>query len=572
MKRLLILFVAILIFSTVVSAALTLQDEVLLGNKDQRRSNPEADDKDDEVEYTETIFTLASTIKTNVSVTLSEEITDTNRYNASLSTNEVSYVKIAGGIKFNINPGQPIDIMIRAKVPSDLDAVDANLELLQNRIGTITANDGTNTDSAPLRMQAENMLLLENVRVCVNTKCENMDDGDDFKDIKPEDTVTVEVEAKNDFDDKENIDIQNVNVFVRSVDGNLDDFDEDDDMGDLTTEDTDTVLFEFEVADDQDRDDYDVEVIVEGEDENGAKHGERWIFTLQIDREKNDIVVQDMVLEPLQAECGEQAVLTVDVKNRGRNDVDDVTVSIRSLALGNLFQKSTDYVNVDQDDDTSFVFYIDVPEDVEAGPYRIDAQTFYDKTKRSDKSKEASQSVVLTVVCGEGKPVVPPEGSNAGEYVQTAKVAKATLAVPITFLQDGEQHTISAVSFDTQTESATVVLGPVVETLSLSKGAPQRVDLDLDGKDDLIVALWGVSQDGVLEMQLQEITYGSETPSLITTGSYTPTTPTGAVITEPESMFDSLFKGSGYMVTLAIIDLVIIIVAVLLIARAVRKK
>lgn len=573
MKKLLIFLIALVVLSATVSATLTMPGDILLGSDNERRSNSNADEERYQEWYVEKTFTLQSNATVNnVEVTLSGDITNSAKYNATLTASGAT--AITNGIKLNLAAGVPVSIKLKAMVPEDLDSIDSEFALLQNLIGTITADDKIGSTAATsVKMQAKNRLLLNNAKVCINgNSCKNMDDTDSLKDIKPGDTISFEIEVENDYSDdadKEDLTIENVEVGIESVDGDLEDADDSDDIGDVDSNTKETTTFEFDIADDADKKDYDVYVYTEGTDENGARHGERWTITLEVDRESHDLKVDSMTLEPEQAECGSTATLTVNINNIGRGDEDDVAVSIKSLSLSNLNKKS-EYYDIDQDDDQSYKFQIDIPDNQKAGQYRIDVQTYYDKTKQSN-----SDAVILTVKCEAQEIVIPP--AEETQYVQPGASVKATLAVPVTFVVKGAQHTLSVISYDASTESAVVVLTSTPQTMSLMKGVPQRADLDSDGKDDVQVTLVSVSQEGVLTVQVQEITYGAQAPSMSVTGSYTSTTPTsttptGAVVTEQESLIEGLFGGSSYVLTLAIVDIIILIVAIVLIGKAMRKK
>lgn len=561
MKKLLIFVIALLVLTTAVSAVLTMPGDVLLGSESERRSNPNADDDDYHEYYAQTTFTLLSSVNA-AGTQVSFEGVDA-KYNAVLSTDGTTW---SNTITVDLVANTQKIIYVKAKVPADLDAIDTNFALLKSVIGKIKATAGAETKYSDIKMQAANKLIVDKVKVCINDgSCESLDDTENVQDIKPGDKVTIEVTVENKYsdNDRENLDIDVNDVTVESDGGELEDFDDSEDLGDISAEESDSVTFDLEVDSDADKGNYDINIMAKGEDENGATHGEMWTITLEVEREKHELSIYDMILEPAQVNCGETATLNVDIKNIGRNDEDDVSVLVKSVALSNLYQKAEYVDSVDQDDEESFVFYINVPERQTAGQYRIDVQSYYSKTTVSGKD-----SILLTVACeAEEEEIVEPI-----EFVQPGASAKAILSVPVTFSVKGAAHTLSVSSYDTTTESAVVVLASTPQTVSLAKGVPQRVDLERDGQDDLVVTLLGVSKEGVLTVQLQQITVGTETPNMVITGGYTGTTqPTGAVVTEP-SVFSGLFDGSSYVVTLVIIDVIILVVAIVLISKALSKR
>jgi len=567
MKKLIILLLAVLVLSTAVSAVLDVPSELSLGSDTQRRSNPLADDEDYYVINVDETFSISSdTAVTDVDVVLTGDIRQ-DKYNATLEvvTTGVTSSDIANGIRLDLEADTLVSIKLKVTVPSDLDGIDSDFVEASMLIGGVLVTAGIETATSEVKLQAENFLKLEKVRASINEGTwESIDDDEKIEDVKPGDVIRLEVKTENKYQDnsREDLDIESVLIDVTNIDPELDDFDDDDDVGDIVSEDEETVIFEFEVDSDTDKGTYDFTVTVDGLDQNGAKHGERWTLSVEVDREKHDIIIEEMLLEPTQVECGDIGALSIGIKNLGRNDEDDVAVSIRSLGLNGLFEKS-DYDNLNQDDDDTIRFDLDIDEDQEAGTYRIDVQTYYDKTKTSQKD-----SVILNVVC---TPEVTPGPTEDVEYIQPGLSVKSTLTVPVTFNVAGSSHTVSVNSFDTASSSAVVVVRSTPVTLSLQKGVPQRVDLGVDNKDDLVVTLLGVSLEGVVDLQLQELTRGIQQPTFVVTSSYQEQSGP-PVINEPESEVSGLFEGAGYIIALIIIDVLILIVAVVLISKAMSKK
>ena len=79
---------------------------------------------------------------------------------------------------------------------------------------------------------------------------DDLDDGDELEDVRPGTEFDLEVKFESKFDDKEELDIENIELTVESDGLNIE---EDEDSGDLVPEEEETITVRFDIEDDQDK-------------------------------------------------------------------------------------------------------------------------------------------------------------------------------------------------------------------------------------------------------------------------------------------------------------------------------
>jgi len=118
------------------------------------------------------------------------------------------------------------------------------------------------------------------------------------------------------------------------------------------------------------------------EDGNEDEQCDQTSIGLDIKREKNDVVVNAIKVDPSVAKAGSTVAFTVTVQNIGSRDQDDVTVKVSNSELGLDLESNTFSLEKFDNDDTQIErFTFKIPEDVESGTYDIEAVvTFGTKT------------------------------------------------------------------------------------------------------------------------------------------------------------------------------------------------
>ena len=395
---------------TVADVAPTLSAPALsLGASNQKRSNPLAEEESDKnVNVTgtltitnaggETITNLAFSSATGVGK-YSSAFTNANSNGAELSATSVAV-------------GASVTATVTLRVPENLDAVDNSQQPTSFNVATLSFTgkraDGT-TAITPLsvnvNMQAENNLEFKDANILFQEKSEKIRDNKNIDGIQPGDEIKMQFEVESKFDDKEQVDIEHIELEVLSLGDDEDlDVSEEESVDNLGPEDIESVEIAFTVEEDAKKGKEDMRIILKGEDENGAKHGERWEMSLEIEREDHEISIKSKDLSPKTVSCQSSANLVVGLRNTGRNDEEDVYLRVYSPEIGN-FQSNIAAGDVDEDDETTHDLAIPIPEELAPGNYRITMDTYYDVSKKS-----STDAVILTKeACSTGKEEVPPE-------------------------------------------------------------------------------------------------------------------------------------------------------------------
>jgi len=344
---------------------------IALGSQSQERSNPQ----EDVLERVSTTFVIENTGSLTINdVNLTHNVnTD---YNVSFEN-----------IPTTLTSGQTHTVTIRATVPISHDAITSNF-LTDINIGTISltgnTTNGTVQDTASLTMEAENNLIVEDVDVVVdNGASEDVDDGDRIDDIKPGDEIEVQVEIENTFPDTDKFDFDIEDIELRiEIDDRDFDVDEDEDLSDLRAEDSTTEEISFDVDEDADEATYNMIITVDGEDENGARHGEKITIDLKVERNNHEIIVRDFSLSPSTVTCNRRSTLRVRLLNAGKDDEDEVALSVDSNDL-NIHEKIRN-IKLDEDDDISKSFEVNVPSSKKSGDYIIEIKSYYNNNVATD--------------------------------------------------------------------------------------------------------------------------------------------------------------------------------------------
>ena len=274
-------------------------------------------------------------------------------------------------------------------------------------------------------MQAENMLTISkskaNISTGLRSSSESFDDGDNIEEIKPGDKVDLLFEIESEFDDdrdENNPEIEDITLTVENDDL---DVDEEETASDLDPKETDDLDVSFDVPVDASRSDEDLEIKLIGRDEFGAEHGALWELTLEVEREKHEIDISNLVLTPGTVSCQHQTELEVEIRNIGRSDEDQVYIQV--VTPGLLFEERSEEIELDEGDEKTRSFTIPVPENTPAGPHKITVEVFYEGSKRID-----SNNVALTKInCASlMEPVTPPKTVTPVKQVEEIIVQEVT--------------------------------------------------------------------------------------------------------------------------------------------------
>lgn len=314
--------------------------------------------------------------------------------------------------KTTLAQGESLTLPIRVRVPEKLDAVKQTL-LSESAVNVATltfsavSSAGTPvTASTAITLQAENQLEITNdVKITYGDKSKSAGHDDTVKDLRAGQEIEIEINVKNTFTEKEDVEVQD--VLVRAVSGLLD-IDEEEDVGDLGPQDKEKVRFIVTLDEDASDGTYDLEITAEGKDEFGARHGERMIVKLDITRKQHDIEIKGILVNPPTVSCGDNVKVTANIRNSGRSNDNAVVVRVASPELN--FGAMTNPIELDENDEDSVSFNVPVPATVpRPANYRINVETYYSTTTLSN----SDVALLKVEKCGLGKeeeqpPVVTP--------------------------------------------------------------------------------------------------------------------------------------------------------------------
>lgn len=316
-----------------------------------------------------------------------------------------------------------------------------NMQSGVSTIGSIIAENSNYNETTSLQMESKGFLEITDSDIWVGSdSSDNFDNGDTINDIKPGDHIKMRFKIKNLFDDNTDNDIEDVSVqvTVKDIDDG-DDIEEESETDDIKTESTGTFYVEFDIPEKVDQDNFDVEIQVTGDDQNGADHEIIWNIEFEINKEKHDVRIERTALSEAEmcVKSNEQTLyVDVRVANYGKEDEEEVKIKVSSTDLSYSKEVKDIELNSDFDDDDNDhteSFSIPVPAN-KKGTVTIRVTTFYDETKLSD-----SQDVQVTLKdCGITTTQTTTTPSNTGSTTDSGSTGT------INIVQGGGSSTTTA--------------------------------------------------------------------------------------------------------------------------------
>ena len=470
------------------------KDTPTFGDDGQEASNPEHDESEKHDIFDTVTLKVKNTDTTAVTVDTIEVSTA-----SGFKTSDLQFTIVGDSV--SIPASSTKDVQLKARIPEQLDAVDdTTFEKQALIVATIKLKDSSSTTaiSADLQvfMQRENQLEISDSDAIINGKGkQSIDDDDNLENIVPGDRIEIEVEASNEFDDRTNLDINDVDLEIScDEEDNFDFDDKTEEIGDIGTEDEETESINFDVEEDAKDETSNCELSVSGEDENGALHGEMISFDVEVERKNHDLLIKSINANPTSLSCDDTTInLRVDFINLGRSNEDRVAIEVTSKLFG--YQERIAGFELDEDDRDEKTFLVPVsPRELKQGPSVFQIQTFYDNNKLSDTA-----TYTVDNLCSEGalasngkKTKTPTTTRNAlvisSEKINLAKDSLASLAVKVVNKEDATvEYIVSLENTEDFAETASS------KKVFLNAGQESTVFLNLKSKENVAAGMYSGS-------------------------------------------------------------------------------
>lgn len=263
----------------------------------------------------------------------------------------------------------------------------------------------TVTASAPLTMKlsssgsgsgsgsSTSKLLIDRVKIDCDNKLETVTEDESIE-ASPGKTCFITVRVENNHNEE----IEDVEIRVEPE--NSDITDDDIDAGDLDDGDKVEKTLQLDIDEDADGD-YEVEVSVDGTDQHNKVHSDSFKFTIEVEKQKHNIVIQKATVTPAQVDrCSASKVdIRVDIENSGIRDEDDARVEV---SIPGLNFKDDETVELEEGDETTVRFSVPTSKLTPYGSFKGTVKAFYDNVAETD-SREIT---VIVAKCGNEQEVV----------------------------------------------------------------------------------------------------------------------------------------------------------------------
>jgi len=251
--------------------------------------------------------------------------------NINLNDSDGDSISLTFSNPGTVNPGASATVTITAAFGNNID--------LDNYAGTVNVTSGTATDSFRLNLQIQPEICSDGIvkdgdttssgNAFLDIDLREPDNGDD---IKPGDTLNIDVRVQN--DDDTDMDVV-VEAFLWNLDQNEEIASVEGDSVNINDGDTETYELELEIpkSSDLDTDDSYVLYVKAYEDGDEDQNCNEESVNLDFEREAHATVVKQVTISPSTASCSETIDIKVDVENQGTRDEDDVYIQVKNNEL-----------------------------------------------------------------------------------------------------------------------------------------------------------------------------------------------------------------------------------------------
>ena len=357
-----------------------------------------------------------STVQRNTTQTATFDITNDGSYENAIELSSSAlpdYSLTLSETRFTLAAGSTKTITITSQVPATQSSGDQKLADINIKYSTGLTS--TTVKIVPLNVNTESRLSIYKVAGKVGTgSSDTVKNGDDINDdARPGDSFQIEVTARNLYSKGSDIDIDDIEITVTVE--NLDDgSDEDKTAPDFRlradTKNSPAKVLSFKVPEDSDENSYSIKVEVEGTDDNGATHYDRWTVYLDVEKKEHDIRITTFDFINNNLACTDRtASLRVHVENRGNSYENDAAILVNQTQLGVTIFDTFELDNEIGEDDSEFekTYTVLLPSNIAPGQYQFTMWVYYDE----DIPFDYKQTTLTVQSCNAGSTT---SGSSSG--------------------------------------------------------------------------------------------------------------------------------------------------------------
>ena len=286
---------------------------------------------------------------------------------------------------------------------------------------------GSGGDEPPLKtyQQVCEKLKVKDIKVYVDGKKEVGADEDGGKiDAVPGSKLELKIKLKNLYTDDEDVEINDITIegTLKDID-NGDDLEDDTNDFDLNPEKDRELSLEFNIPLEVEDDEYDLIVEIKGENERSFYYSKKIEFEVEVDKEKHDVIFNNLEFENNNIQCGGSANLKVNVVNLGtENEVVRLVISNQELDINvrESFELSED--PYDKDNSFSKTYDITLPADINPDIYIFRADLFYGSNIESSTAElnvECNKFIQTKPKLSNTKPDTDTESKITGAITTT---------------------------------------------------------------------------------------------------------------------------------------------------------
>ncbi len=324
-----------------------------------------------------TTITLVGDLGSNVSASF----TVTNRAINNSQDIEINtdidqkYKLVFSETSFSLGEGETKSITLNAFIPEYQD-------IKTSLIGTVKLIGREYNNSFLLYIKTNSKLEIKSLKAYVNGEKESKVDenGGKIKDIAPGSQLKLKIEVAN-LDLEMKLDDIEIEAVIEDID---DDLEKSIDLNDLDGKEDDTVSLTFDIPLYVAEGKYDLDIIVRGDDENNVEHSDNVQLILEIEKEKQNIILNKLAINHESIGCDRDIEIYTEIINLGSDDW-NIKLLIQNSDLQLDKEENFELQSGDDKEDTTYsrTFLFKINNDIAEGLYPVNVKVLY-----GDKSEE----------------------------------------------------------------------------------------------------------------------------------------------------------------------------------------